>query len=114
MFLCSSFRVLLVSLSALLFLDTSLGRNLHRDFHIAWGDGRGKILDHGKLLTLTLDKISGSGFQSKDEYLFGSIDMQIKLVAGDSAGTVTAFYVSIHLSLFGYRKLYSFLCEWKS
>ncbi|THU52113.1 hypothetical protein C4D60_Mb10t00590 [Musa balbisiana] len=94
MFLCSSFRVLLVSLSALLFLDTSLGRNLHRDFHIAWGDGRGKILDHGKLLTLTLDKISGSGFQSKDEYLFGSIDMQIKLVAGDSAGTVTAFYLS--------------------
>uniref|UniRef100_A0A2N9HFJ7 GH16 domain-containing protein n=1 Tax=Fagus sylvatica TaxID=28930 RepID=A0A2N9HFJ7_FAGSY len=47
------------------------------------------ILDGGQLLTLSLDEASGSGFQSKNEYLFGRIDMQIKLVAGNSAGTVT-------------------------
>lgn len=37
----------------------------------------------------------GAGFQSKSKYMFGKVTIQIKLVEGDSAGTVTAFYVSI-------------------
>ncbi|XP_020533078.1 probable xyloglucan endotransglucosylase/hydrolase protein 23 [Jatropha curcas] len=68
--------------------------NFNQDFDLTWGDGRAKILENGQLLTLSLDKTSGSGFRSKNQYLFGKIDMQLKLVAGNSAGTVTAYYLS--------------------
>lgn len=67
--------------------------DFYNEFDITWGEGRGKILN-GDLLTLSLDNSSGSGFESRNEYMYGKIDMQLKLVAGNSAGTVTAYYVS--------------------
>ncbi|KAI4376804.1 hypothetical protein MLD38_014521 [Melastoma candidum] len=76
------------------FLSSSVSANFYNSFDLTWGDGRSKILNNGDLLTLSLDKASGSGFQSKNEYLFGKIDMQLKLVSGNSAGTVTAYYLS--------------------
>lgn len=70
--------------------------NFYQDFDLTWGGNRAKIFNGGQLLSLSLDKVTGSGFQSKREYLFGRIDMQLKLVAGNSAGTVTAHYVRIN------------------
>ncbi|KAK7319002.1 hypothetical protein RJT34_03711 [Clitoria ternatea] len=78
-------------------LSTMVGSSVgsfYQDFDLTWGDNRAKIFNGGQLLSLSLDKVSGSGFQSKKEYLFGRIDMQLKLVAGNSAGTVTAYYLS--------------------
>ncbi|KAL1323348.1 hypothetical protein HN51_033683 [Arachis hypogaea] len=68
--------------------------NFNQEFDLTWGGNRAKIFGGGQLLSLSLDRVSGSGFQSKREYLFGRIDMQLKLVAGNSAGTVTAYYLS--------------------
>ncbi|KAE8661274.1 putative xyloglucan endotransglucosylase/hydrolase protein 25 [Hibiscus syriacus] len=59
--------------------------NFNRDVHVTWGDGSAKILNDGQLLTLSLDKASGSGFQSKNEFLYGKFYMQLKLVPGSSA-----------------------------
>ncbi|KQJ88316.1 probable xyloglucan endotransglucosylase/hydrolase [Brachypodium distachyon] len=59
-----------------------------------WASDHIHYLNGGREVQLSLDKSTGTGFQTRGSYLFGHFSMHIKLVGGDSAGTVTAFYLS--------------------
>nr|XP_023928034.1 xyloglucan endotransglucosylase/hydrolase 2-like [Quercus suber] len=91
---CHRISVMFLFLFIMSSIMVAYAGTFYEDFDITWGEQHAKILDNGKLLILNLDQICGSGFQSKRSYLFGRIDMQLKLVSGDSAGTVTTYYLS--------------------
>ncbi|XP_068654345.1 probable xyloglucan endotransglucosylase/hydrolase protein 7 [Aristolochia californica] len=65
-----------------------------QDFRITWSDSHIRQIDGGTAIQLVLDQNSGCGFASKSQYLHGLFSIKIKLVPGDSAGTVTAFYMN--------------------
>jgi xyloglucan:xyloglucosyl transferase TCH4 len=85
--------LLLLGLSAGASMAAASGGRINDALEVTWGDGRGSVSPDGQVLTLSLDRTSGSGFRSKDTYLFARVDMGIKLVPNNSAGTVTTCYV---------------------
>ncbi|KAI3980075.1 hypothetical protein MKX01_042729 [Papaver californicum] len=66
----------------------------HKSYIPSWSSDHIKYFNGGSNVDLVLDKYSGTGFQSRDSYLFGHFSMRIRMVGGDSAGVVTAFYLS--------------------
>ncbi|KAG2704810.1 hypothetical protein I3843_05G022200 [Carya illinoinensis] len=68
--------------------------DFNKDFYIMWSPSHVSTSRDGRTRSLKLDQESGSGFSSNQKFLFGQIDMQIKLVPGRSAGTVVAYYLT--------------------
>ncbi|CAL4966634.1 unnamed protein product [Urochloa decumbens] len=67
--------------------------DFRRDFEVVWGEGNARFRDGGREVELSLDTRTGARLQSKQRYLFGRFDIDIKLVPGESAGTITSFYI---------------------
>ncbi|ESQ56427.1 hypothetical protein EUTSA_v10026812mg [Eutrema salsugineum] len=68
------------------------GRVFDKNYVVTWGN----ILkfNQGREVQLLMDKASGSAFESKHNYGSGFFQMRIKLPLRDSAGVVTAFYLT--------------------
>ncbi|XP_062010638.1 probable xyloglucan endotransglucosylase/hydrolase protein 26 [Rosa rugosa] len=87
-------RAFLIGLCIIAFHQSLVDAKFSKSMYITWGQQHAAIQGNGEDVQLVLDQTSGSAVQSKRAFLFGSIEMLIKLVPNNSAGTVTAFYLS--------------------
>ncbi|KAL8205790.1 hypothetical protein R6Q57_009343 [Mikania cordata] len=69
-----------LSISCLIVAAAASAASFYDEMDITFGGQRAKILNRGQDLSLSLDQYSGSGFQSKNEYLFGSSNQNHALV----------------------------------
>ncbi|XP_059433337.1 probable xyloglucan endotransglucosylase/hydrolase protein 26 [Corylus avellana] len=87
--------VMALFISAIALDQSFVNANFYQSMYFTPGANNGSsIVGMGNDLHLVLDNKAGSRAQSTKAFLFGSIEMLIKLVPGNSAGSVTAYYLS--------------------
>ncbi|CAN1318402.1 Xyloglucan endotransglucosylase/hydrolase protein 2 [Linum perenne] len=64
------------------------------NYGVTWGYDHFSSINQGTQVQLSMDKASGSGFASKVSYGSGFFRLRIKLPDRNSAGVVTAFYLT--------------------
>ncbi|XP_010517601.1 PREDICTED: probable xyloglucan endotransglucosylase/hydrolase protein 10 [Camelina sativa] len=68
--------------------------DFNKDFFVSWSPSHVNTSNNGRSRILNLDQESGASFASTQTFLFGQIDMKIKLIPGSSQGTVVAYYMT--------------------
>ncbi|KAM0931049.1 hypothetical protein ACQ4PT_000554 [Festuca glaucescens] len=93
---CCWRSVLLLSV-LLVAMDQMAMASLYDDIEVGWGQDHSFFYmdgpDDNQTLALCLDESHGSGFHTKEAYLYARFDVDIMLVPNNSAGTVTTLYL---------------------
>ncbi|KAL2644796.1 hypothetical protein R1flu_012383 [Riccia fluitans] len=87
---------LLVVCFSAFFISAAQAYSFWDDFRMFFGESVAKFPGPkvGQTVTLGMTKLTGSGFRSLSPYMFGRFSMKIKVMKGNSAGTVTAFHMA--------------------
>ncbi|XP_018847735.1 xyloglucan endotransglucosylase/hydrolase protein 2-like [Juglans regia] len=68
--------------------------SFYENYNVTWGFDHVLSLNQGREIQLSMDSSSGAGFASKLSYASGFFHLKMKLPDRDSAGVVTAFYLT--------------------
>ncbi|KAL3690536.1 hypothetical protein R1sor_016845 [Riccia sorocarpa] len=82
-----------LAVSIALVLLGSVSAGFYDDYKIIWGAQNVVPNDATREVKLIMTENIGASFATKDPYLYGAFSVKYKLVSGNSAGTVTAFYL---------------------
>ncbi|KAK7339158.1 hypothetical protein VNO77_19809 [Canavalia gladiata] len=88
------FLLLLIVDAVLVHGRMSTEISFDQNYEVIWGDNHVVSLNQGKEIQLTMDNSSGSGFGSKMTYGSGLFHLRIKVPKRNSAGVVTAYYLT--------------------
>ncbi|KAK9663980.1 hypothetical protein RND81_14G011000 [Saponaria officinalis] len=76
-------------------------KSFYQGFRTLWGPQHQSL--QGDVLTIWLDRFSGSGFKSQKQYESGYFSAAIKLQQGYTAGVITSYYLSNQEDYPGYH-----------
>jgi xyloglucan:xyloglucosyl transferase len=89
-----SLALLAVTTLAILHVASAASTSWLRQFTTDGTVRKGYDASRQQVVMLKLDRNSGAaGLNSKQQYLYGEFSFEMKLIRGNSAGTVSCFYV---------------------